>query len=297
MNVFIENNKKSENCFITCSGKEDGVGAQVQAVLSTILVARKFGFTYVHTPFNRIGHNELGDDWEIKWEHFFNLGKDEANINELQSRLIQRVHVTRLKEIVNRPNTLYIVKHCHRFADAYPNGYSSLKDQFIDKYHSFSKESIKSFYEPRKVNVAIHIRRGDVSKEITPRRYTDNFYYKSLLQKALSAINDLGLNASVHLYSQGEVCDFHELKDVHINYHLNECPFTTFYNLTTPDILIMAKSSFSYSAALFSNAIKIYEPFWHKPLKGWIATDWNDIMKEVFFDELKLKKAINKLSI
>ena len=96
------------------------------------------------------------------------------------------------------------------------------------------------------------------------------------------------------LYSQGDISDFYELEDLNIKYHLNDCPFTTFHNLTIPDILVLAKSSFSYSAALFSNAIKIYQPFWHKPQTDWVVTDWNGMSRKANFDEIKLKKAIIK---
>ena len=41
--------------------------------------------------------------------------------------------------------------------------------------------------------------------------------------------------------------------------------------LIEADILVMAKSFFSYVAAIISDGIKLYEPFDSPPLKGWLV--------------------------
>ncbi len=69
-------------------------------------------------------------------------------------------------------------------------------------------------------------------------------------------------------------------------FHLNECPFTTFHHMVSADVLVMAKSSFSYSAALFSNGIKIYLPFWHKPLQNWIVVNENGGFNKKKFENM-----------
>ena len=43
-----------QNCYITRTGRVDGVGCQIQAVLSTLLFAHLNGLTYLHTPFREI---------------------------------------------------------------------------------------------------------------------------------------------------------------------------------------------------------------------------------------------------
>ena len=49
--------------------------------------------------------------------------------------------------------------------------------------------------------------------------------------------------------------------------------------------VITSKSSFSYTAALLSNNIICYEPFWHPPLESWL-----------FLNDLTSKAQIKKLS-
>ena len=54
----------------------------------------------------------------------------------------------------------------------------------------------------------------------------------------------------------------------------------------------MAKSSFSYATALFSNSIKIYQPFLHKPLRNWILADREREDMRVIFDKPQLKRML-----
>jgi hypothetical protein len=287
---------KTQNCFITCTGKIDGIGAQVQAVFSTMLFAKEFGITYAHTPFDEI----WSDHSSKEWENFFNLGKDEVIINEIDKPPLNVVHINHPLFISFKPNTLYIVEHCHSFVDSNNNAklYSKLTDRFIEKYQDSSKEDYKSFYEVGKINIAIHVRRGDVSKTGEhSERYTDSLYYKYLLNNIKSILIDLKIDSSIHLYSQGNIDDFHELKGLDINYHLDECVFTTFNNLVLSDVIIMSKSTYSYSAALLSKAIIIYEPFWHKPLKDWIISTWNSDSKKATFDKLYLKQRLQSLKL
>lgn len=287
---------KVNNCYITCTGKTDGVGAQVQAVFSTILFAQEFRITYAHTPFDEI----WSDHSSKEWEKFFNLGKGEITINKINEKSLNVVHVSHPLFINFKPNTLYIVEHCHSFADSNNNArlYASIKDKFIEKYQSSSKSDYKSFYKGGVLNIAIHARRGDVSKGgVHSDRYTDNLYYKSLLDNIVIILDDLKIKSSIHLYSQGNMEDFHELEGLSVNYHLDECVFTTFNNLVLSDIIIMSKSTFSYSAALLSKSIMIYEPFWHKPLKDWILVDWNNRTKEATFDEFHLKHRLQPLML
>lgn len=297
----------AENFFITCSDRIDGIGAQVQAILSTMLAAQELQLVYVHTPFKKIEHkpaefNKSGKNWETEWEHFFNLGEGEMTISDIKTSSLSIIHINSIIKLRKRSNTLYVVPHCHDFSDINPNRYLGITDRLIKKYRGRTrvdlKKNYKLFYEKGKINIAIHIRkpiRGDENNG--GKRYTGNLYYKFLLYELLPIFDDINVDIAVHVYSLGSVSDFSELKEFNLNYHLNECLFTTFFNLTSSDILIMAKSSFSYSAAILSKSIKIYDPFWHKPLDDWIVTDWHCENNKVIFDKSKLKKRVHDFLI
>ena len=275
--------KNADNCFVTCSGKTDGVGAQIQAVLSTMLFANELGFKYVHTPFERISHPFCSEkiksninnanSYESKWEAFANLDFNEFTIDKIKSNELDVVQVSHPRQIKKATNTLYVIPHCHKFADRNPNLYSKLLPKFQQKYAQSSGKP-ELYFDPSKINVAIHIRRGEISKE-NSKRYTSNHFVSNIIKKISTVLNDYGHKPIFHIYSQGDDADFSEIAQDSIFFHLNECQFTTFHHMVSADVLVMARSSFSYSAALFSKGIIFYLPFWHRPLQNWIVVNKN----------------------
>ena len=140
--------------------------------------------------------------------------------------------------------------------------------------------------------VAVHIRRGDAAA--IPKRFTPNDVVRRALEThfASSSYDDeeeeedddddndeSGQCRSgalvVCIFSEGKEEDF-ELGDlsqssgIDIRYHLDESVLGTFHNLVTAPELVIAKSSFSYAAALLSTG-KVYylDEFWHAPLDDW----------------------------
>jgi hypothetical protein len=280
-----------QDCFITCSGKHDGAGAQALAVLSTMLFADRVGMQYVHTPFQRISQYthtsyesvvsstpELTD----KWEKFFNLGEGEISLSQAASLRLERVPLNTLTELpFGRTGTLYVARHCHEYANFFPEQYVRIVDRFARKYYSCSKGDLQSYYDPSRLNIAIHVRRGEVAQHGKhASRYTTNRYVASIVRDVLSASGCFALPPSVHLYSEGQIGEFGPLQDMDIAFHLNECPFSTFNNLVSADVLLMSKSTFSYVSALLSHGVKLYQsfrgtPLNHKPLGHWIVVDEN----------------------
>ena len=62
---------------------------------------------------------------------------------------------------------------------------------------------------------------------------------------------------------------FSEIKVV---MHINEEIQLTFHHLVMADVLVLARSSFSYCAGLLNKNIKIANlitNWWHKPLRSW----------------------------
>jgi hypothetical protein len=174
-----------------------------------------------------------------------------------------------------RRNVLYVIPHCHSYADGNPDAYLRLIGKIIQKYEGTPKD-VELHGDPGKVTVAVHIRRGDVTPVCEQSfRFTSNQYARGLLHQVLSTLDELRLPRVVNLYSEGRAADFAELANEGVILHLGDSAFTAFNNLVCADILIMARSSFSYSAGLFSRGIKVYDPFWHKPLSEWLVAGSN----------------------
>lgn len=79
----------------------------------------------------------------------------------------------------------------------------------------------------------------------------------------------------IRVFSQGTEQDFRDLHQFGIEFHLNEDLLSTFHSLVLADVLVMAKSCLSYSAALLSKGLKIYGPTGHRPLPGWLVLGKN----------------------
>jgi hypothetical protein len=244
-----------------------------------MLFAHDTGLVYVHTPFKRIQHNPNGDPkWEAKWEKFFNLGEGEILREQLTKPWIERVRISKLIELpYSGDNVLYVVKHCHEYANYFPYRYQAISDRFAEKYYSSAKNELPCHYDRSRLNIAVHVRRDDVVQQgPTANRYSTNEFVASVLRQIIDVALNTTLPVSVRLYSEGQVVDFGELGDMDIEFHLNECPFSTLNNLVRADVLLMSKSAFSYVAALLSRGVKVFEPFdptsfVHRPLPHWIV--------------------------
>lgn len=285
--------QKKGNLYITSIPPGDGVGAQAHARLSTMLMAESLGLTYLHTPFRKISHNELNDnDWVEKWEGFLNIGAGKLSTHDIAESLKEFTisHPSDFSYTYSE-NTLFVIRDCHFMANRHPNRYERFKTQLENNYAMTAKDGYDNGYETGKTNIAIHIRRGDVSKTDEPHRFTDNSRYVKLLDLVVTAIRNRGQEFSIHLFSEGAKDDFGDFSHLPISYHLNENTFKTFHGLVSADILIMSKSSFSYVAALLSKGVVIYEPFWSKPLKRWVVAKDRDLNSTLGIHALKWRFA------
>jgi len=149
--------------------------------------------------------------------------------------------------------------------------------------------------ESRVIHVAAHLRRGDVetNKVKGRKRITEDNAYIELFTGIRSAIARIspGVMVDMHAFTScsralDEVaCDKHSeyvqsLYRVHgISVHMdyeNSATATkdairTWAHFISADVLIVAKSSFSFTPAMFNANCVIYEPHWSKPLSSWVT--------------------------
>jgi hypothetical protein len=262
----------SRSLRITCRGKTDGAGAQANACMSAMAFAEAAGIRYVHTPFSSIAHPE-GEPavWTQRWEEFFGLGTGEVAVAEVENAVD-------LKTFLNRPsswrdeNQIVVAQHFHGFCNRYPDAYLPILPRLREKYLSTSKPAAAS-RAGGEILIAVHIRRGDVSQTdaITAERFTDDRRILKTLRDCLKVMSSLKLTPRITIYSEGKPEDFAAFRDLGCELRIGTDPFETINNLVYCDILVMAKSAFSYVPALLSDAAKLYEPFWTKPMSDWIV--------------------------
>ncbi len=107
---------------ITCAGKNDGVGAQIQAIMSTICFCRALRIPYVHTPLAQAQH--IKDVDEIaRWESLFRLGSSEPGVEDYQSSVVDMAQFVASPALWKHPRILRC-EHMHHFTDKNAGLYS-----------------------------------------------------------------------------------------------------------------------------------------------------------------------------
>jgi hypothetical protein len=250
---------------ITCRGKEDGGGAQVQA----LAFAAVSGLRYVHSPFQNIAHGGGNADWARRWEDFFNLGDREAAIDESGDRIVPLKQFLADRSLWRESGIIIARSHFHDFADREPDSYRAILPALRRKYALSDKSHLQHHTLPGGIVIAIHLRRGDVGPEMADRYSRDETSLRTI--EAARDICAARAPTRLDLYSEGEVASFRRFADAGCELHLDENAFVTLDNLTRADVLVMAKSSFSYVPALLGDSVKLYEKFWHAPMSDWIV--------------------------
>ena len=131
-------------------------------------------------------------------------------------------------------------------------------------------QQIKDFYNstPKPTldvnDIVIHIRRGDITAR-NHDRYTHNHVYKQIIKQ----LNEKYPTYKITIHSQGNIEDFSDLFSDNVSFSLNKELRVTFHSMATAKVLVMSKSSLSYSAAILNGNDVYYIPFWHKPLSRW----------------------------
>lgn len=221
---------------VSIDGKSDGFGAQYQAKLSGIALARQQGRCYCHTPFVEMEH--LEDETVLSMEAFGGLRSDPCcdPLNTETIPFAQEVHYA------SDPSTYYT---------------DNVRQYLRQLYDSNTKEKKDN------CDVIIHARRGD-QKNGDPRFTSD-----ARIIKTVEKAKEWFPTEQICLFSEGKAEDFHFVKGVDL--HLNGSVRDTFHSMVSAPHLVVADSSFSYTAALLNenDVIVTNSDWWHKPLSHW----------------------------
>jgi hypothetical protein len=228
-----------------CAARE-GPGSQALQIMRTISFARAFGLTYLHSPFSTIYYpDEPRPEWPAVWEKVFNLGAGETPCDGLKSGVVYNTY------------TLANLDLCF--------GWRDRKKQLDDQFKALIPEFRRKYYLNKsrrttgELTVAINIRRGEVSASENAFMYTANDKILRIVNGVKSILETWAVPFNMKIYGQGKATDFPELSPLGAESFLGADPVWTMQELIEADILIMAKSCFSYYAGLISDGIKIFE--------------------------------------
>jgi len=303
-----------------------GIGHQFCNWLVPYVLAKKYDLKFIHQQF--IGdtdgtHASQGSNaYQIirpvkEWNNFLNFGENELTINDLPKDLkiidfpyINQEEATYNHKIYqtilsdkkfNNNNILYNVSK-EKEGQFLCIDWNFYKNNDLKKKYNNSNQikNFKNYFNLNNINIAIAIRRGDVTKDQQYRRWMDIDYYQNIIL-LLSKIEFIK-QPIFHIYSwdmpineQKRISAIRGLlvNDQQLQMHINEDVFSTFFHMTKADIFVSGQGAFSLLANYLTDAIKLntsFYMFWNN-----FPEDIKDIIKvnnDGSFDKNKLMEAI-----
>lgn len=293
-------------------GDSPGIGHEFRLWLTGYNLAEHYGLKFVHSPF--IGdHVEPPENWMkvgrvdvpvCKWEPFLNFGQGELQHADLPDdiRVVDLPRIECHYPVDDRRFSNLIKKHkdcdepilfkCpfNQFLSMRWNIYRS--NRFKAKYWlRRQQDPITTSFADDCMNVAVHVRRCDVTPQRYPTRFVPTSYYKKIILQILNTYPD----AQIHVYSDAaSVDEFPELISLpNMTFHLRTDIFQTFHSIVSADIYVTSVGSWTILTSLLSKGVKITKT-WNAAW-GNFPTNLNNIVPATAngdFDIGRLKKEL-----
>jgi hypothetical protein len=241
----------------------DGFGAQYLTVIASIAYCDHMKYNYFHSPFTEVQHC-LSPRGNLVNDTVTRARAEELSrfIGIPSGMLFSTFRHTCLKVVTVHKSEKHWARHgkIYKLVNGAPNKYYNPHVLSILRQYYYSTPKPNT-----KTSIALHIRRGDVDKKTHPTRYTDNDKYKKIIRFLLKTYP----NDTITIFSEGIIDDFHDLQQNRVVFQLNGTVEETFHSFVKAKVLVIAKSLFSYCAALLNKNEIYYIPYLHLPLKHW----------------------------
>lgn len=238
--------KENYSKYITKNNYTDGYGSQMARSLGAWVCAKKNQdkYKYVHKEFKENYRSRVNKNLNYKkLNKFFNLGYNEILEEEIDEEKL---------------NDYSKIKDCKNINIEVSDN-RKLKTKLIEKYNKTHTPKLEHFNKG--YNIAIHIRRGDVTvsspynkfdKKKFKSRFIPNYIYVKLINILRKKYQDK--NPIFHIFSEGKKEDFLDIEKINKNdilFHINSSFEETFHSFVKADILIKARSTFSENASYY----------------------------------------------
>ena len=259
--------RAADGTHITNRYKNDGPGSQFCHTLSIQALCHDFGLPYAHTPFcivTQKPHREFDQSRCHAWEDRLKLGEGFPLATDLDLPLVECDRYVSDWSLWTKPCIIKSVS-AYNYVNASPNAFVTAAKKLRAKRKAMNSTNSSV------LKVAVHMRRGDVDRFNHPDRYTEDKKVMKTIDTIRSVTVKLGLKTNVTLYSQGHDELFSEFSTLGIDTKLDGDPLDAFIAMQESDVLVTAKSTFSYLAGLTNlSGSVVYDPFWYPPLRDWI---------------------------
>lgn len=293
----IPKSSDMSNIFLTHVPNEGaGIGHQISNYNDGVYCASLLGVKFVYPGFK-----------DSEWEKFLGFGENEVSVNELKNKGFKfrtlpyfnekKESLALIKRIINSYAGQKIVfkinldQFYQRQYDVIPY----IKDKFE---HASSRKNDSLIYNPDHINIAVHIRRGDIvvgqttGEATLTKRWLTTEYFENIVKDLSDALNgednrfsnvpkllDSKKEKAVdfYLFSQGDPSEYKLFEKYgNIHYCFDMPAIESFLHMVRSDILVTSKSSFSYKPALLADGVRICpKHFWHgyPDDEKWIVVD------------------------
>jgi FkbM family methyltransferase len=233
---------------------KDGFGENLKYLIYTLLYSEYVREEFHYTPFNDLLEHNYDNDPDF-------VKKKERLLNIIHHYPIVKDNID--YKTIGKFDLLYFFENNVDFCSN-SMGLKTLKTIF--------RKANRNRYDISRLNIAIHIRRmntvdiqNNINFDQIPGTDVPNDLYKTIIGQFRQHYKD----SVIHVYSQGDEKDFDFGDDVVL--HLNDPLEETFIDLVYADIVVIAPSSFSYSAGLLSEGIVYFIQSSNTPLPSWNA--------------------------
>lgn len=211
---------------VTAADRSDGFGAQYSAMISVYAWSVMMNMTYCHTPWKQMAHGvNASKMFSFVGGHLYG---DRANNSKS----------------VNVEPTHAVIKGKYRY---FPKIAKDVGN------HYFTSPKPRLEWNSSETNLAVHIRRGDVN-ERNKNRWTE----PSAIARCIGLIQKRHGPCRLHIFTEGSA-GLEYLLPFNPTFYIDTDVQTAFHHMVMADILVIAKSSFTWAAAFLSNAT-IYAP-------------------------------------
>jgi hypothetical protein len=250
------------NATFTCLGKTDGGGAQVHAIASVAAFAEYVGAQFVHSPLRHVEHcppNLSMADFCQQWESVVSLfAFPSATGEKFTSYQVPTETLKFFKDVamLKTRGRLICLPHAHFLTDYIPGIYELLRP--------YSRPPLKPSNQC--LQIAVHVRRGDVGP---CGRNSERYSPDEVIRHQIETVREqCGAKSQVTIVTEDPEPGFIRMfADCTVVTHEN--PLEALALLIDADVLVMAKSSFSFVAGLLSKGRVYYSDFWSSPQPSW----------------------------
>jgi len=269
-------------------GRDDGLGNNVEAIIYGMAFARKTGRSFGGV----LGGGKMAHGLQVAKivAEIFGLNKDHLYLQELpmSSQIVPVKHLTDIEKMRmdNNKNDVWLQTNMPQSGVKAPRTIDEfLDDEFLEALRAqvlpqlVQRHPISEIHRGHGPVVAMHVRRGDVSAANSNKnRYTKNEFYYDLAARVQAQLP----GAEVHVWSESAGStpeDIDGFRNRNITLHLDTDIVETWSHMAQSQVLVMAKSSFSFISAILNRGCVVYQPWLTRPLKSFTKT-WKEELGE-----------------